>query len=92
MSVRWKKAEECRLLRELLESARDLHAYRRAKVGTLAKIKARLRAARCPISAPWRTHEGLLARSQKVVQADWIAVHNAAVEAEGLPLDAWRVF
>lgn len=92
MSVRRKKAEECRLLRELLETARDLHAYRRAKVGTLAIIKARLRAARCPISAPWRTHEGLLARSQQMMHADWIAAHNAVVEAEGLPLDLWRMF
>lgn len=80
------------MLRELLESARDLHAYRSAKVGTLANIKARLRAARCPILAPRRKPAGLLAHSQQMVHADWIAAHNAVVEAEGLPLDLWRMF
>lgn len=92
MSIRSTKSEECRLLRELLETARSLRDNRRAKVGMLANIKAMLRAARCPNLAPRRMPAGLLAHSQQMMHADWIAAHNAVVEAEGLPLDAWRVF
>lgn len=31
-------------------------------------------------------------RRWRTEHADFIAAHNAAVETEGLPLDAWRMF
>lgn len=33
-----------------------------------------------------------LERRWSLEHADFVAAHNATIEAEGLPLDAWRAF
>jgi len=57
------KGEECRVLRELLETTRGLRPYLPAKVGALARIKAKLRAAKCPIPCPRREPTELTRRA-----------------------------
>lgn len=63
MSRATRNAEERRLLQEMLETARGLRLYIPAKVGTLGRMKARLRAAKCPIPSPRRTSGGLPKRA-----------------------------
>lgn len=60
------KCGECRVLRELLETARGLRPYLPAKVGALAQIKAKLRAAKCPIPCPRREPTEL---TRRVIEA-----------------------
>jgi hypothetical protein len=47
----------------MLETARGLRPYIRARVGSLAKIKALLRAAKCPIPSPRRNPAGITKRA-----------------------------
>lgn len=54
-----KRRDKCRMLREILESLRDVSSYAGARVGSVAGVKTLLRAAKCPIPRPRRTPAGL---------------------------------
>ena len=58
-----RRNEEPRLLKEALETTRGLRPYIRAKVGPVAKVKALLRAAKCPVPSPRRSPAGLTKRA-----------------------------
>lgn len=45
----------CRSLRERLELCRGLRPFVKRQVGSVARIKAQLRAMKCPIPSPRRT-------------------------------------
>ena len=57
------RSEERRMLTEALESARGLRPFIRGTVGTVAQLKARLRAAKFPIPSPLRSPSRLTKRA-----------------------------
>jgi hypothetical protein len=57
------RSEERRMLTEMLETARGLRPFIRAKGGSVAHVKALLRAAKCPVPSPRRTPSGLTSRA-----------------------------
>lgn len=58
-----KRSVERLILRRMLETARRLRPYTLARVGSLAKIKAQLRAAKCPVPSPRRNPADLTKRA-----------------------------
>lgn len=57
------RREERRMLTEMLETARGLRPFIPSKVGALARVKAQLRAAKCPVPSPRRIPAGLTKRA-----------------------------